>query len=110
MSHEEKQKVVKLMANAVMETERMSQPVALPRKLIAGLMLLGFGAVFGVLGMFAMPYSTTVGITLIVLGGVSAISGVVLVMKFGGDARFDPKPVVISPPSGGGSPVDKQAS
>jgi len=72
-----------------------SPSVPLPRKLIAGLLLLGFGAVFGVLGMFLMPYTGATSIAFIVGGGVSAVSGAVLVMKFAGDARFDPAP---SPP------------
>ncbi len=94
MSQEEQRKVVKLMART--SAERASQPAGLPRKLITGLMALGFGAVFGVLGMFFMPYSTIAGITLLVLAAGAAITGVILVMKYGGDARFDPKPVVIT--------------
>lgn len=98
MSHEDNPNVVKLMTNNVADTQRMSTPATLPRKLIAGLMSLGFGAVFGVLGMFSMPYTVTVGVTLLVLAGASAVTGVVLVMKFGGDARFDPRPVVNTHP------------
>lgn len=86
------------MSNVGAKAERMSQPVSLPRLLIAGLMGLGFGAVFGVLGMFAMPYSAPIGVSLIALGGASAICGVALVMKFGGDTRFDPRPVVNTHP------------
>lgn len=94
MSQEEQRNVVKLMAHT--SSERVSQPTGLPRMLITGLMALGFGAVFGVLGMFFMPYTVVAGIALLVLAGCSAITGVTLVMKYGGDARFDPKPVVIT--------------
>lgn len=64
----------------------------LPRKLIAGLVMLGFGAVFGVLGMFLLPHAAVVSVVLIALAGVSAVTGGVLVMKFAGDTRFDPPP------------------
>lgn len=84
--------VVKLMPPT---SERVSAaPTSLPRPLVGGLMALGFGAVFGVLGMFLMPYTQVVGVSLIVAGGASAIAGVILVMKFAGDPRFDPRPTV----------------
>lgn len=77
---------------------RLSQPGRLPRKLIVGLLSLGFGAVFGVGGMFAMKYDSSIGITLLSLGAVSGVLGVFFVMKYSGDPRFAPMPG-ITPPS-----------
>jgi hypothetical protein len=70
--------------------ESAAQP--LPRQLIAGLVMLGFGAVFGVLGMFLLPHAPTISIAFIAFGGIAGVTGAVLVMKFAGDARFDPPP------------------
>lgn len=82
----------------MINAENRGPATGLPRKLIVGLVSLGFGAVFGVIGMFLLPYTQTVSVTLIALGGISAVVGVVLVMKFAGDSRFQPPEVVTSSP------------
>ncbi len=85
-----KSEAVKLVSTPI--EERMSAPgSALPRPLLGGLMALGFGAVFGVLGMFFIPSARTAATSLIVAGGASAVAGVILVMRFAGDPRFDPR-------------------
>ena len=93
MSNPEPNNVVKLMTPS---TDRPSQASGFPRKLLGGLLALGFGAVFGVLGMFFMPYAAKAAIGLIVLGGITGVIGAIVVMKYGGDSRFDPRPVVIT--------------
>jgi hypothetical protein len=83
---------------------RLSQSGRLPRQLIVGLLSLGFGAVFGVGGMFAMKYDSSIGMTLLSLGVVSGVTGVLLVMKHSGDPRFAPHPAV-TPPSSNDRPL-----